>query len=148
MARRKDGSARRYEFQIFDNPQGRAIFQALSHVHQSGGSVADFIREALLFYIEYQQRAPESPTPMVQQEINALWKALAHTSRNAPVADESPGMVMGSSGLDVTSRRGSPRARAVDQEAPPPAAFDRRDAQQRLLATIKQFSQNRAAVRG
>lgn len=81
MARRKDGSARRYEFQIFDNPQGRAIAQTLEHVQSSGGSVADFIREALLFYIEHQQRAPDSPAPKLQHEINALWKALANQSR-------------------------------------------------------------------
>jgi len=150
MARRTDGTSRRYEFQIFDNPQGRAIAETLDHVQASGGSAADFIREALMFYIQHQDTPPEPtpPAPKLQQEINALWKALAQTSRGMP-AQALDGAMTSSSGLDLSSpRRKSGSARAVSTE-PFSAVFDRQEAQQRLLASIKSYGQvTREAYRG
>lgn len=146
MARRTDGTARRYEFQIFDNPQGRAIAQTLDGVQAAGGSAADFIRAALTFYIEHQAAPPEPtlPAPKLQQEINALWKALAQTARNVPAADESPSAVTSSSGLDMSARRRGTPAPRLDAGAPPPPAreFDAEASSRLLVKTIREFSSN------
>jgi len=153
MARRTDGTSRRYEFQVFDNPQGRAIAGALDDVQASGGSAADFIREALMFYIQHQAAPlePAPPTPKLQQEINALWKALAQTSRAAPgqALDGASEAVTPSSGLDLSSpRRKIGSARAVSAE-PFSAVFDRQEAQRQLLASIKAYGQvTREGYRG
>jgi len=60
LPRRDDGTAIRFEFQVFDTPKGRVIVDHLDAIKAEGGSVAAFIREALFFYIQHQAGDPNS----------------------------------------------------------------------------------------
>ena len=58
MPRRDDGTAIRYEFQVFDTPKGKVIADRLERIKEEGGSIAAFVRDALFFYIQYQFQEP------------------------------------------------------------------------------------------
>lgn len=147
MARRTDGTARRYEFQIFDDEQGRSIAHYLDDVQANGESVAAFIRDALLFYIEQGAQPPHSsPEPYpLHQEIEALWAAVSRTSVTAErIAPGDPSDLEESSGLDMSSRR---RSRLKPSRAQPPptlpeqAVFDSSLAAQQLVQSIRAYNQ-------
>jgi hypothetical protein len=142
MARRTDGTALRYEFQVFDNDQGRAIADHLEQVRQNGESVAAFIRDALSFYIQHGHQAPAATIPAnkLQREIEALWQAV---QRPGPAAPE-PTATEAGSGLDMSPRRRT--VRRTGQLIPPStlpeqAAFDEALARQQLLNSIKAYGQ-------
>ena len=112
MARRADGTAIRYEFQLFDDDQGqgRAIADAIADAQQEGVSAAEFIRKGLWFFICEGQSAqpqdhpakPEASTDtmaMVLQELAALRFAVSQsvaqnpdggTGRSAPQGPSEP----------------------------------------------------------
>lgn len=81
----------------------------------------------------------------VMQELAALRAAVIEQQ----ALDDAPSRVLSSSGLDLSSpRRKTGSARAVSPEPFSPA-FDRQEAQQRLLASIKSYGQvSREAYRG
>lgn len=100
MARRTDGTALRYEFQIFDDDQGqgRAIADAIADAQQEGVSAAEFIRQALWFFICEGQPAKSQDRPAepeasadtmatVLQELAALRFEMSQSIRQSPVEE-------------------------------------------------------------
>lgn len=101
MARRSDGTALRYEFQLFDDEQGqgRAIADAIADAKQGGVSAAEFIRQALWFFISEGQPAQPQDRPVepeasadtmatVLQELAALRFEMSQSIRQSPVEEE------------------------------------------------------------
>lgn len=100
MARRADGTAIRYEFQLFDDDQGqgRAIADAIADAQQEGVSAAEFIRKALWFFIcEGQPTKPQDrpaepeasadTMATVLQELAALRFAVSQSVAQSPSGD-------------------------------------------------------------
>lgn len=111
MARRNDGTARRFDLQIFvDNGEGRAVAHRLDAVKASGESVSEFIREAIYFYIQHEQGVRSQPDALavvgLERRIEALYEAVTRggipASSRTVASDSAPGVVE-SSGLNTTS---------------------------------------------
>lgn len=123
MPRRNDGTAIRYEFQVFDTQKGRAIVDYLDEIKEEGGSIAAFIREALFSYIE-RQSGQQNSVGWGSENGN-------HDSRQQPppALPESPGIVQ-SSGISMDSprRRPTPRKSPVAAPPSPPEELSEQDA--------------------
>jgi hypothetical protein len=143
MARRKDGTGRRYEFQLFDDSggQGRAIYQAIAEAQDRGISAAAFIRMALLFYIEHehQQRhelEPSDALAHVRRELADLKDLLS----GGPVPTTATPAK--STGLDMNRPRKSIGRPAVAHPAIPEPTLSPEDSARLLVASIRGYGRS------
>jgi hypothetical protein len=144
MARRKDGTAKRFEFQVFaDNEQGRAIAERLFQVQDSGGNITDFIRDALWFFIQNERgntspRASTASIGTLEREIGALLERVQNAPR-LPALEPVAATTGNTSGLDMSARRrpSTPkREPASVPPTPPEPNMDTEEAGRRFLASV------------
>lgn len=162
MARRKDGTALRLEFQLFDDDegQGKAVYDAIIAAQEKGISKAEFVRRALMFYVS-QGVAQASATELDQAVVGeAILDKLIELERklerqttelpppmqqrSAVTSENDDEAASLSSGLDMSRPRRSKSTTAASRLPVKPEQQPQMDAEaarQKLLASIKSFGQ-------
>jgi|CZCB01.1.fsa_nt_gi hypothetical protein len=124
MARRNDGTSKRYEFQLFDDEagQGRAIYQAICDAQAKGVSAAEFIRQALWFFVCEGQLDTTGSTPQSQPESSA--DALAAVMQELAALREALSRPQNRSGGTEKAQPARSSIDAAETISPPPPTHE------------------------